>query len=166
MAKVLFIKKEDIVRNSTISGNLDSDKLLPFIEIAQEIHIQNFLGSKLYDKIRNDIIAGSLPAAYESLVDDYIQPMLIHYAMTEYLPHAAYTIANGGAYKHSSEASESMTKEELDFLSEKHRTIAEHYTRRFIDFMSFNNSSYPEYNQSQDDDMYPDKNGVFNGWQL
>jgi len=39
MAKVLFIKREDIVRNSAISGNLDSDKLLPFIEIAQEIHI-------------------------------------------------------------------------------------------------------------------------------
>ena len=141
MAKVLFIKKEDIVRNSTISGNLDSDKLLPFIEIAQEIHIQNFLGSKLYDKIRNDIIADTLPAAYETLLDEYVQPMLIHYAMTEYLPHAAYTIANGGAYKHSSEASESMTKEELDFLSEKHRDIAEHYTRRFIDFMAFNNNT-------------------------
>lgn len=166
MAKVLFIKREDIVRNSAISGNLDSDKLLPFIEIAQEIHIQNFLGTRLYDKIRNDIIGGTLTAAYETLLDDYIQPMLIHYAMTEYLPHAAYTIANGGAYKHTSEASESMTKEELDYLSEKHRGIAEHYTRRFIDFMAFNNSTYPEYNQSQDDDIYPDKNGVFNGWQL
>jgi len=166
MAKVLFIKREDIVRNSAISGNLDSDKLLPFIEIAQEIHIQNFLGTRLYDKIRNDIIGGTLTADYETLLDDYIQPMLIHYAMTEYLPHAAYTIANGGAYKHTSEASESMTKEELDYLSEKHRGIAEHYTRRFIDFMAFNNSTYPEYNQSQDDDIYPDKNGVFNGWQL
>lgn len=166
MAKVLFIKREDLLRNTTISGSIDSDKILPFIEIAQEIHIQNFLGSKLYDKIKNDIYNGSLTSAYDSLVTDYIQPMLIHFAMTEYLPHCAYTIGNGGAYKHSSENSESMTKEELDYLAEKHRTIAEHYTRRFIDYMSFNNTSFPEYNQNNNDDIHPDKNGVFNGWNL
>ena len=38
MAKVLFIKRDDLVRNSVISGNVDSDKFLQFIEIAQEIH--------------------------------------------------------------------------------------------------------------------------------
>ena len=52
MAKVLFIKRDDIVRNSVLSGNVDSDKFLQFIEIAQEIHIQNYLGTKLYDKLR------------------------------------------------------------------------------------------------------------------
>ena len=60
MAKVLFIRRDDLVRNSVISGNVDSDKFLQFIEIAQEIHIQNYLGTKLYDKLRNDIIADTL----------------------------------------------------------------------------------------------------------
>ena len=73
MAKVLFIKRDDLVRNSVISGNVDSDKFLQFIEIAQEIHIQNYLGTKLYDKLRNDIIGNSLPVAYATLLDDYIQ---------------------------------------------------------------------------------------------
>ena len=79
MAKVLFIKRDDIVRNSVLSGNVDSDKFLQFIEIAQEIHIQNYLGTKLYDKLRTDIIADSVPAAYATLLDDYVQPMLIHW---------------------------------------------------------------------------------------
>ena len=61
--KVLFIKRDDIVRNSVLSGNVDSDKFLQFIEIAQEIHIQNYLGTKLYDKLRTDIIADSVPTA-------------------------------------------------------------------------------------------------------
>ena len=47
MSKVLFIRRDDIVRNSVLSGNVDSDKFLQFIEIAQEIHIQNYLGTKL-----------------------------------------------------------------------------------------------------------------------
>ena len=59
MAKVLFIKRDDLVRNSVLSGNVDSDKFLPFVEVSQEIHIQNYLGTKLYDKLRNDIIAGT-----------------------------------------------------------------------------------------------------------
>ena len=78
MAKVLFIKRDDLVRNSVLSGNVDSDKFLQFIEISQEIHIQNYLGTKLYDKLRDDIVAGTLTTAYETLLDTYIQPMLIH----------------------------------------------------------------------------------------
>ena len=166
MAKVLFIKRDDLVRNSVISGNVDSDKFLQFIEIAQEIHIQNYLGTKLYDKLRQDIIDDDLTADYATLLDDYVQPMLIHWAMVEYLPHSAYTIGNGGAYKHTAENSIAMEKDEVDFLTNKHRDIAEHYTRRFIDFMAFNNSSYPEYNTNNNDDIHPDKDAVFNGWQL
>ena len=81
MAKVLFIKRDDLVRNSVLSGNIDSDKFLQFIEISQEIHLQNYLGTKLYDKLRQDIIDGTLTTAYETLLDDYVQPMLIHWAM-------------------------------------------------------------------------------------
>ena len=166
MAKVLFIKRDDLVRNSVLSGNIDSDKFLQFIEIAQEIHIQNYLGSKLYDKLRQDIIDDTLTTPYATLLDDYIQPMLIHWALVEYLPHAAYTISNGGAYKHTSENSIAMEKEEVDFLINKHRDVAEHYTRRFIDFMSFNNNTYPEYNTNNNDDIHPDKDAIFNGWHL
>jgi hypothetical protein len=166
MSKVLFIRRDDLVRNSVLSGNVDSDKFLQFIEIAQEIHIQNYLGTKLYDKLRQDIIDDDLTADYATLLDDYVQPMLIHWAMVEYLPHSAYTIGNGGAYKHTAENSIAMEKDEVDFLTNKHRDIAEHYTRRFIDFMSFNQSTYPEYYTNNNDDISPDKDAVFNGWQL
>jgi len=166
MAKVLFIKRDDIVRNSVLSGNVDSDKFLQFIEIAQEIHIQNYLGTKLYDKLRNDIIAGSVPAAYATLLDDYVQPMLIHWAMVEYLPFAAYTIANKGVYKHESENATTVDKNEVDFLVEKERHIAQHYTQRFVDYMSFNNNLFPEYNNNADDDIYPSNDSLFNGWVL
>ena len=51
MATALFIKRDDLVRNTFLSGNVDTDKFIQFIKIAQEIHVQNYLGSKLYDKI-------------------------------------------------------------------------------------------------------------------
>ncbi len=145
---------------------MDQDKYLQFIKVAQEIHLQNYTGTKLYDKISNDIIAGTLADPYLSLVNDYLQPMLIHYAMAEYLPFAAYTIANGGVYKHTSENSTSVEKNEVDFLVEKERNIAQYYTDRFITYMSYNQATFPEYYQNSNADVFPDTDANFSSWVL
>ena len=166
MATALFIKRQDLVKNSILDGNVDTDKFIQYIKIAQEIHIRNYLGTDLYNKIAADIIAGTLSGDYLDLVNSYIQPMLIHYAMVDYLPFAAYQVKNGGVYKHTSENGESATKEEIDFLINKERDIAEYYTRRFIDYMSFNQASFPEYYTNSNDDIHPDTDATFNGWVL
>ena len=166
MATALFIKREDIVRNTALGGNVDTDKFIQFIKIAQQIHIQNYLGTKLYDKISADIIAGTLSGNYLSLVNDYVQPMLIHFAMMEYMPFAAYTIGNGGVYKHNSENSTSVEKGEVDYLVEKSRKTAEYYVQRFVDYMSFHQSDYPEYNTNVNEDIYPDRDVQRSGWVL
>jgi|TARA_R110000822_G_scaffold82015_3_gene194121 hypothetical protein len=167
MATALFIKRADLVKNTALSGNVDTDKFIQFIKLAQEIHIQNYLGTDLYDKISNHIIAGDLAGHYLSLVNEYIQPMLIHFAMAEYLPFAAYTIANGGVYKHSSENSTQPQKEEIDSLISKERDYAEYYTTRFIDYMSFNaTGKFPEYYSNNNEDIYPDKDSLYQGWVL
>jgi hypothetical protein len=81
------------------------------------MHIQNYLGTKLYDKISDDIIADTLTGDYLDLVNEYIQPMLIHFAMVDYLPFAAYEVKNNGLLKHRSENSETPSKDEIDFLT-------------------------------------------------
>ncbi len=166
MPKALWIKREDLVRNTALGGNIDTDKFQSFILIAQEIHIQNYTGTKLYDKISNDILAGTLANPYLSLVNDYLQPMLIHWAAVEYLPFAAYTIANGGVYKHTSENSTSVEKNEVDFLVEKERNIAQYYTDRFITYMSYNQATFPEYYQNSNADVFPDTDANFSSWVL
>lgn len=166
MATALFIKRQDLVRNSILDGNVDTDKFIQYIKIAQQIHIRNYLGTDLYNRISTDILNNTLNGDYLELVNDYIQPMLIHYAMVDYLPFAAYQVKNGGVFKHTSENAESATKDEVDFLIQKERDIAEYYTRRFIDYMSFNQESFPEYYTNSNDDIHPDTNATFQGWQL
>ena len=130
MATALFIKPVTLKRNSIIDGNVDIDRFIQFIKIAQEIHIRNFLGTDLYNKISSDIIADSLSGNYLTLVNTYIQPMLIHYAMVDYLPFAAYQIKQGGIFKHNSETAQTVDKSEVDILVAKEREFAEYYTRR------------------------------------
>jgi len=166
MATALFIKRTDLVKNTILDGSVDTDKFIQFIKISQEIHIRNYLGSDLYNKISSEITAGTLAGVYLTLVNTYIQPMLIHFAMVDYLPFAAFSIKNGGIYKHTSENAETATKEEVDYLVARSRDIAEYYTRRFIDFMSYNQTSYPEYTSNTNDDVNPDYDATFQGWVL
>jgi hypothetical protein len=166
MAQALLISRKDIVKFTAMNGNVDTDKFIQFIKIAQDIHIQNYLGTDLLNKIEADIIASSLTGSYLTLVTDYVKPMLIHWAMVEYLPFAAYTLANKGVFKHSSENATNVDKDEIDFLIEKERNLAQYYTDRFISYMSFNNDSFPEYNSNSNEDVYPDKDASFEGWVL
>jgi hypothetical protein len=170
MATALFINRTDLVRNSILDGNVDTDKFIQFIKLAQEIHIQNYLGTELYNEISGMISDGSIDdnanAKFKTLLNEYIAPMLIWFAQVDYIPFAAYQIRNGGIYKHSSETSESVSKNEVDYLVEKARQNANWYSRRFIDYMAFNQSDFPKYTSNTNDDISPSQDATFNGWVL
>ena len=244
MAEALLITRQDVVKFTAMNGNVDTDNFIQYVKIAQDIHIQNYLGTDLLEKLKSEIIlaysgiptaitisnqgtgyttvtainttsatgtglkvnitaAGGLitaatidtagtgytvgstatvtggtngavtissiydiPTNYKNLLVTYVKPMLIHWAMVEYLPFAAYTIANKGVYKHNSENATNVEKVEIDFLIEKERSIAQHYTERFIDYIAFNNDLFPEYNSNSNGDMYPDTNNNYTGWYL
>lgn len=164
MAQALFVSTEDIKQFTALNGSVDVDKFIQFVKIAQDIHIQNYLGTDLFNRISEDIIDNTLTTPYSTLVTKYIKPMVIHWSMVEYLPFASYVIANKGVYKHGAENSSNVEKNEVDFLIEKQRDIAQHYTRRFQDYMTFNQSLFPEYNSNSNGDMYPDVESNFGGW--
>tara|TARA_R100001460_G_scaffold89871_2_gene131431 strand:+ start:1569 stop:2084 length:516 start_codon:yes stop_codon:yes gene_type:complete len=171
MAKALFITVIDLKRKSIIDGNLDADKVIQFIEVAQDTHIQNYLGTDLYNKLQTLITTGNdinnpANSHYKSLLTTYIKPMLIWFTQSNYLPFAMYQIGNGGVFKHRSENSDSVTQEEVAMLVNKVSETAEFYTRRFIDYMAYNSTLYPEYNSNSNEDMYPDKDVNFHSWVL
>jgi hypothetical protein len=164
MAIALFISRKDLIQNSIIDGNVDTDKFIQFVKIAQQIDVQNILGTDLYNRISTDIQNGSLTGDYLSLVTNYVQPMLIWFAQVNYIPFAAYEIKNGGIYKHTSENAQNVDKNEVDYLVKKARDYANYYAERFIDYMSFNLSKYPEYNSNTNEDISPDTKSDFNNW--
>jgi hypothetical protein len=170
MAYALLISTEDIKRFTISNGNLDADDFIEYIKISQDITIQNYLGSKLYQKLQELILNNNINQNayldYKNLLVTYIKPMLIHWAMVYYLPFAAYTLNNKGLFKHTSENATNVDKVEVDFLVEKERDIAESYTQRFIDFMCFNTSTYPEYNSNSNSDVNPDTDNFYAGWQI
>lgn len=164
--KALFITLKELKRKSIFDGNLDADKIIQFIEVAQDTEIQTYLGSKLYDKIQTEIIANTLSGNYKTLVDEYVKPMLIWYTQAAFIPYAAYQISNGGIYKHNSDNSTAVDQSEINALASHATETAEFYTQRFMDHMNYNSNLYPEYISNQDDGMYPERDVNFTGWVL
>lgn len=169
--KSLFIGVDDVKRRSIIDGNLDPDKLIHWIDMAQEKHVQNYLGTKLYEKlislIENDTINDVANAKYKTLITDYIQDMLIWFTQTEFIPYANFKITNGGTFKHSSETDTQADTDEINYLVKNCSDNANYYAKRFVDFMCFNSSDYPEYTGNTEDELSPDKEPNYNiGWVL
>jgi len=154
--EALLITRNDLVKLTALGGNVDTDKFIQFIKIAQDIHIQNYLGTRLLERIKDDIVDDTLADPYLSLLETYV----------EYLPFAAYTIANKGVYKHNSENASNVEKTEVDYLVEKERDIAQHYTQRFIDFMCNYSAQFPEYNTNSNGEVSPSSNNYFSGWHI
>ena len=77
----------------------------------------------------------SANAAYKTLLNSHIKPMLIWYSQYSYIPFAAYQISNGGIFKHTTESSDTLTKSELDSLTARAKDFADFYVNRFFDFI-------------------------------
>ncbi len=166
MAEALLIGKADLQSYTALNGNVDTDKIVQFIKIAQDIWVLQYVGTDLMTKIKADIVASTLSGNYATLVNTYLKPMLIHFTMVEYLPFAAYSISNKGLYKHSSENAEIVSKEEVDYLVEKEKRIAENYAQRFLDYMCLNEALFPEYQSNGTGDVYPQQKNYLSNWYI
>ena len=55
MAEALLITRKDVVKFTAMNGNVDTDKFIQYIKIAQDVHIQNYVGTELLKAIQTKI---------------------------------------------------------------------------------------------------------------
>lgn len=166
MSKAIFISREDLVRYTPISGNLDFDRVMQYIEIAQDIHIHELLGGNLYEKLQNDIINNTLTGNYAELMNRHIKPMLSQYALLEFLPFSQFSINNKGVFKHTSESAETLSKSDINMMVEATRDTAQHYATRMVDYLCHRPNEFPEYLTNTKDQLSPNRNTSFGGWEI
>jgi len=163
---VLFVNEDKLKSSTAINYNVDTAFLLPFLKIAQDKHLQIILGTKLYDKLQAEITAGTLANQYKTLVDDYIQDAIIHYALVEALPFISFQIKNGSITQKNSENGTAATRQDVDYLVQKERDSAEFYGQRIVEYLCNDSSSFPEYSQNTGADLNPISNAYYTGIKL
>jgi hypothetical protein len=163
---ILFISENKLKDSTALGGNVDNEFILPYLKVAQKKYIETKLGTDLFVKLQNDISGSILSGVYQTLVDDYIQDALVHWAFYECLPFLRVRVSNNGIGVKTSENLESMSQEDMHTLREEIRNTAEFYTERLVDYIRHNTSSYPEYNTNTGPDVSPTKNVYYSGMNL
>tara|TARA_R110002153_G_scaffold31768_4_gene96554 strand:+ start:78 stop:581 length:504 start_codon:yes stop_codon:yes gene_type:complete len=163
---VLFVTRNDIVRFTAMNGNVDVDRYLQFCKIGQDRMIQPLLGTKLFEKIQDDIQNNVLVNPYKALLEDRIKQVILFYTMVEYLPWGNVQVSNKGIFKFTQENGQIVDKSEVDDLVENARSTGEFYAQRLIDHLCQNSNLYPEYNQNTNDDISPTTQNYWGGWVL
>lgn len=149
MADFLFIQPSEIASTTIMGGSVDTDKYLFSIADTQISVIEPLLGSELYDVILAGAIADNLTGLYSTLYTEFVKPITKHEATAKYIEIASYTLANGGLFRHAPEGSETVDKEEAQFLAQKYSAMAQMYVQRFDKWICKNNLT--EYKRSQDE---------------
>jgi len=139
----ILIKQEELTRNTLIGGNVDTDRYLQAIKACQNLLIKPVLGVTLYNKIVNDFEQQTLSGLYLEMFGDYIKEMIIHGSAEIYITQGAYMVSNNGITKTKTDSSETVSKEELDFLVESSRKLYRLYEEQFLTWIKDN--PVPEY---------------------
>jgi len=162
MQNTLLISEAKLKAFTDINNNLDPSLIKSTIREAQIIHITRLLGTKLYDKIIDDVDAGTLTGNYKSLVDDYVQDALLYWSYYESLESIYLRPRNNGLLQ--PQGGDNALSVDMLVYDKKRRSVknkAEYFSERLVDYLCFNNSLFPEYGTEQNDEIFPDAGTQF-----
>ena len=149
MAEILLISDVYIKKYTNINGAVDPNLLYPSIYLAQDKHLAPYLGTALYEKIKNDIENNTLAGAYQTLVEDYARRVVLWWTMVEAAPTLTYKVDNGTMVQRTSEDSSPVGDTIFKDQLARWQQNAEHYTSLMVDWLCANSSLLPEYSNNQ-----------------
>ena len=163
----LYISSTRLKKDSALGGSVSDDLIMPYILLAQDMHILPILGTDLDAKLKSDIQAGSLMGVYKTLVETYLQPALVQFSFTQLVPYLRLRFVNNAVVvMGATDQSSSATYEDLEPVMHTATDAAEFYRQRMIDYLRNNSSSFPEYTSNSGSDLNPQVSNYFAGIQL
>ena len=164
MARVLLLTTDKLKANTPIQQNVDDSIIKPYIYKSQETHIQQYLGTDLYNKILSDVQSGSISGNYKTLLDDYIQPALIEWSFYEVMPFISLKITNKTIGRGNADYLAEGDLTDLKYLRQTVRDVAEFYGERVIGYLRQYSNNFPEYSTNSGlDKIVPNSKSYFNG---
>ena len=145
MAEVLFVNDTYIKKYTQVNGAVDSNLLYPSVYLAQDKYLLPYLGTNLYNKLKDDVANNTLYGNYATLVDDYVRRVVLWWTMVEVLPFLTYKLDNGTLVQRTSEDAQPVTDRVFKDMVDRAIKNAEHYTGLLVDFLCANSSLFPEY---------------------
>jgi len=163
---VLLISEQRLKDNTSINDNVDSSELRFSIQMAQNIFLQESLGTNLFEKILSLVQTSNIDLAgninYKELLNNFIQPMLIQYSFYLSLDNFFVKFVNVGLQSFRSEQSNPIGIKEFTYLKNNARDQAQFLDNLLRRHLVFESSKYPEYTEIKNNgELPPNFGGAF-----
>ena len=163
---VLLISEQKLKDNTPINDNVDTAELRFSIQQAQQIFIQESLGTNLYEYILGLVSTGGIddPSKihYKELLNNFIQPTLISYAYYLALDNFYLKFVNIGLQQMRSEQGSPVGIKDLIYLKNNARDNAQFNDNLLRRHLVFNNQNYPQYTLTTNNgQLIPEFGGAF-----
>ena len=162
---VLFISETYVKNNSVIDENVDMRLVLPSIRDAQELRLHPILGTPFYNDLKDKITGGTLNADEINLLDNYVAPSMLQWTLYECSASMLFKYRNKSVSTKSSENSQPIDYQDLQFLRDEWKNKAEERDQRLINYLCDNSTLFPKYNEASDD-LTPKKTAYQTGFWL
>ncbi len=140
-----------------IEQNVEDYILMPNIMRAQQMEIQQILGTPLYEDILNKVSGDTLNPVETTLVRDYIFPCLVEYSLYYSLPSIWVKLENSSAINRNPENAQSVDLKSIQYRRNDIKNSAEFLATRIVNFLCDQSNSFPLY-KSNSNDLYPAHN--------
>lgn len=134
--------------SSPVTGNTELSEFIPYITIAQELHIEPILGEPLMSELKEQIENNTLTQTNSDLIIK-IAPALSFYAVYQALPFHWATIVNKGVTIRESENSKGVDIKDIAQLRRWIKDDAETLVKQLINFLCKCRSNYPLWRPSE-----------------
>lgn len=145
---VLLINENVIKSITNISENVNGGYILPAIKLAQDIDLEETIGSELKQSLQKKVFDNTLDTKYKFLLDEYIQPYLTYAAIVELIPNVAWKIGNAGVMVTNDEKMTNVSTNDVDKIRNHYKHLADVYKGRLQKYLIANYSEYPELGKS------------------
>ena len=157
MTDVFFISEQYLKTNTAINDNVDSGELRFCILTAQNINVQETLGQELYEKIMNDVSAGTIANQYKFLLDQYIVPATTQWAYYHGLDNFFVKWVNVGLVQNRNEQGSNVDIRTFKWLKDNARSTAEFYDQNMRRYLCAKSNLFPEYNVVKIEKIQPQR---------
>lgn len=145
MSEILLLDSNYLKKLTQLNGQVEEDQFQSAIIAAQDIHLQQWLGSDLLDALKTKAQAGTLSGGYLTLVETYVRKALAWLVVVDLLPTMHVQLRNGGLVINAPEGTLAVGTDELHRLREDARNKSEFYLKQMYRWLSYNSTLVPEY---------------------
>lgn len=145
-AEKLFVSEEMFNQWSSINGSVEWPLVRPHMITAQDIYLQRYLGTALYEKLKTDF--NNWSGHYLTLVDTYVRKVVMWWTMKEAMPNLRVKINNGNLTIYQGEDFTGATEQDMKRLIDQCLKNAQYYTQLMVDYLCYNSSLFTEYSSN------------------